>query len=172
MTRHRENPGASGIQTPGSSALEADALTTRPTRQYCVEETTVRLVYCDSFLPITAVAMQFLLLAREKEVRCHYKTLTTIEKTYQKLVQILQAEYAVTSYPVDGPDWVEVARCPCNMLNGSSGRDLHKKKKTQRDLPPPQKNKQQQQQQQQQTPPPKKKTQKTKQTKTRAATLW
>ena len=33
MTRPRKNPGASGIRTPGSSALEADALTTRPTRR-------------------------------------------------------------------------------------------------------------------------------------------
>ena len=33
MTRSRKNPGASGIRTPGSSALEADALTTRPTRR-------------------------------------------------------------------------------------------------------------------------------------------
>ena len=33
MTRPRKNPGASGIRTQGPSALEADALTTRPTRR-------------------------------------------------------------------------------------------------------------------------------------------
>ena len=33
MTRPRKNPGASGIWTRGSSTLEADALTTRPTRR-------------------------------------------------------------------------------------------------------------------------------------------
>ena len=33
MTRPRKNPGANGIRTPGSSALETDALTTRPTRR-------------------------------------------------------------------------------------------------------------------------------------------
>ena len=33
MTRPRKNPGASGIRTPGSSALGANVLTTRPTRR-------------------------------------------------------------------------------------------------------------------------------------------
>ena len=68
----------------------------------CVEETTARLVYCDSFLPITAVTMWSVLCwrhhsqtgflwyfpsnhssdnailtsARTKEVRCNYETLT------------------------------------------------------------------------------------------------
>ena len=46
----------------------------------CGEETTAKPVDCDSFLPITAVAMQFLPLTGDKEVSYNYETLTAVKK--------------------------------------------------------------------------------------------
>ena len=45
----------------------------------CFDETTVKLIYCDSVLPITAVTMQFLPLpGSTEEVRCSHELLTTL----------------------------------------------------------------------------------------------
>ena len=44
----------------------------------CVEETTLTPVHCDSFLPVTAATMQFLLLPGPKKWGAPEKTLTTV----------------------------------------------------------------------------------------------
>ena len=70
---------------------------------YCVKETTAKLVYCDNFLSVTAVTMQFLLPTWEKELRRNYETLMTAKhiKTSRK-----STVFAFMSYLVNGPEWV------------------------------------------------------------------
>ena len=46
----------------------------------CSEETTAKLVYCDSSLPVTVVAMQFLFLPGQKKYGATMKALTTVNK--------------------------------------------------------------------------------------------
>ena len=68
----------------------------------CVEETAAKLVYCDTFLAITAVTNTIIICTVAKEVRCNGENIDGCKKYISKL----QSELTVTSYYVDGPELV------------------------------------------------------------------
>ena len=72
----------------------------------CVEETTAKLVYCDSILPFQSHSDSAVLSsARTKEVRCNNENIDAYEKHTPKLAQRQPTEFSVTSYLVDGPEF-------------------------------------------------------------------
>ena len=99
----------------------------------CVGEITAKLVYCDTFLPVTAATMQFLLPPGEKEVQLqnigdcqqqqqqqkpttNKQTKQNKTKPYPKLVQRLHAQFAATSHLGNGLERVQ-AHCSSARLN-------------------------------------------------------